>query len=166
MRPFAVFDHSTLHFTYKNTNTMAGKALEFISNEEIKDIKDYDAWPIESFINHTNGPLGRMGAISGNSLMRIRWEDALWPNDGSDKHKYLAQRLVIERKKNKVRWVDTVLIGDQECTHVRWNESWVKLNKVNIQCQDVNDRLKKYCSENAMDYDKVKQSTSHSFQKV
>ena len=138
---------------------------DFITEQEIADIKKHDAWPIEAFTSHTNGDKAQDDAISGNTLMQIEWEDVLWPNDGSPNHTYLRQRLEEQKKKNKVEWVNTELIGDQECTLVRWKPSWNRLEAVIIECKKdkVSNKLKMYCMKNKLKYNIVKKAAIQKF---
>ena len=138
---------------------------DFLTDQQILDIKQHDAWPIHSFTGHKNNKGAVEDAISGDTLMRIQWEDALWPNDGSKNHQYLRKRLQKEKARNRVLWVDTVLIGDQECTQVRWKESWNKLNSVILECARTrtSNKLRMYCMANSLKYTSLKRQAIQRF---
>ena len=136
------------------------KYPSFITSQEIKDIKQYDAWPVEAFTNHTNKDEADGHAISGETMMKIEWEDVLWPNNGSQNHIYLRKRLEEEKRKGKVPWVNTELIGDQECTLVRWKASWNRLDTVIIECsrEKARNKLRMYCLSKKLQYNTIKKS--------
>ena len=134
------------------------KYVDFLTENQIEDIKGADAWPVDAFMDHKNPDDSHSDEVTSKTFLFTKWEDGLWVNDGSEHHLYLRKRLQKEEDNGKVEWADTVIIGDTVCTQVRWKSTWVPIHDVILECgrgRNMN-KLRMYCVRKGLKWEDAK----------
>ena len=128
---------------------------DFFTEEEFNDIKNWDAWPVEKFVDHSP----KNDAISQNTKLKIQWMNSVWVIN-TYQCRVLNKKLEMEQKNGNVEWVEKVLVkfpvGKVLCKHVKWKQSMMPITSISSIESKTGNKLKKYCMQNNLDWNQVK----------